>query len=267
MGFLVHDSTIDEEEFFFIPADYAAFEPGRRRDELYNERRRMVRDKLIRLHALVYPEMRRRGWEVHPHWRKEWLISAWYLSQRMTSIPYLKLRYSKPEDLVKRMERLFLDDFGHFYAHAMLSVVISDKGLGVELSVPAAAWVDGQNLRGKLTNALEAPVFREKFGQNLRRLDNRFRFQIEEYAEGVRDLVYARRARSVTGVSQIAAATGTYRPGAHDLRIIIWYLPRESCLRKDMIREEVLARLGELYPLFQFVSWSPTNDYRRFAAR
>ena len=261
------DSTIDEEQFFFVSTDYAAFEPIRRRDELYNERRQMVRDKLIRLHALIYPEMRRRGWEVHPHWRKEWLISAWYLSPHVTSIPHLKLRYSKPEALVKRMEKLFLDDFGHFYAHAMMDVVISEQGLGVELSVPASAWVDGQNLRGKITNALEAPTFREKFGRALRRLDNRFRFQIEEYSEGDRNLVYARRARSVSNPPQIAAATAAYRPGAHDLRIVIWYVPHEPCLRKDTIREEVLARLEELYPLYHFIAWSPTNDYRRFAAR
>ena len=262
----MRDSTTDAEQFFFAPDDYAAFEPVCRRDELYNERRQIVRDKLIRLHALIYPEMRRRGWEIHPHWRKEWLVSAWYLSSRVSSIPYLKLRYSKPEALVKRMEKLFLDDFGHFYAHAMMDIVISDKGLGVELSVPAAGWVDGQNLRGKLTNALEAPLFRDQFSQDLRRLDNRFRFQIEAYIERNRHLVYARRARSVTSGSQTAVVTGAYRPGAHDLRIVIWYLPHEARLRKDVIREEVLARLEELYPLYHFITWSPTNDYRRFAA-
>jgi len=263
----MRDSSLDEDRLFFVPADYAAFEEDRRRDELYNERRKIVRDKLIRLHALIYPEMRRREWEIYPHWRKEWLVSAWYVSPRMSSIPYLKLRYSKPENLVKRMEKLFLDDFGHFYAHAMMDVVISEKGLGVEMYVPAAAWVDGQNLRGKLTNALEAQAFREEFANILRRLDNRFRLQIEEYSEGQRVLVYARRARSVTNPAQIAAATAAYRPGAHDLRVIIWYLPDEPCLRKARIREEVLTCFGQLYPLYQFITWSPTNDYRRFAAR
>ena len=123
------------------------FDEQNRSDTSLNEARAEVKNKLLQLHNLVRPEMLKHGWTIYPHWHKGWLVSAWYTSPNVKSIPFMSLRYSKPKALMYRMERLFLDEFSRFSSHAALAVTIDCDSLGVELSIPAHAWVDAQNLK------------------------------------------------------------------------------------------------------------------------
>lgn len=248
-------------------AEYGVFDRRHRCDPLYNERRAAVKDKLVRLHERIYPEMRRRGWKIYPHWHKGWIVSAWYISPHMACIPFLRLRYAKPQALMRRMEKLFLDDFGRFHAHVMLAVTIDESSLGIELLIPSAAWVDGQNLRGKLVGAPDAYDNRCQFGEIVAALGYRAQVQIVERTGENRGRIWAKRARAFRSPAPLATATALYEPGKHDLRIGTWYRPDDPVLAPAAIGQEVLTRFEQLYPLYQLIAWSPTNDYRRHAVK
>jgi len=255
------------ETAYFAPADYAVFDARHRSEALYNEVRATVKEKLLRLHDRLYPEMLRRKWRLSPHWHKGWIISPWYISPQTTSISSMKLRYAKPRALMQRMEKLFQDEFGRFHAHAMLAVSIDDSALGIELFIPSEAWVDGQNLRGKLVGAPDSYDFRRQFCQMVTALGFRARVQIEERTDEGQGAVWGKRARAFESPALLATATALYRPQKHDLRIGTWYRPDDPLLCQTTINREVLDRFEQLYPLYQFVAWDPTNDYRRYAVK
>ena len=258
---------VSEDLAFFRAGHYEVFDQRHRCDPLYDERRTAVRNRLLELHEGIYPDMVRRRWKVYPHWHKGWIISAWYISPRMSCIPFMRLRYAKSRAVMRRMEKLFLDDFGRFHAHAMLAVTIDESSLGIEMCIPAAAWVDGQNLRGKLVGAPDAFDFRSRFGEMVASLGYRARVQIEERTEEGHGRVWAKRAKAFHSPAALATATAIYEPGKHELRIGTWYQPDDPLLSAASIRREVLARFEELYPLYEMIVWGPTNDYRRYAVK
>ena len=252
---------------YFSAAEYSVFDERHRSSPLHNELRTGIKNKLLRLHEIIYPEMQHRLWKIYPHWHKGWIVSGWYISPHMASIPFMRLRYAKSKALMHRMEKLFLDDFGHFHAHVMLAVTIDKDAIGIELLIPSAAWVDGQNLRGKLVGAPDAYEFRRQFGEIVSSLGFRAQVQIEEHTSEGYGQIWTKRARAFRSPAPLATASALYEPGKHDLRIGTWYRPDDPQLNATTISREVLARFEQLYPLYQLIAWSPTNDYRRYAVK
>jgi len=252
---------------YFTAAEYTVFDERHRFNLLYNERRTVIKNKLLRLHEIIYPEMQRRRWKIYPHWHKGWVVSAWYISPHMACIPFMRLRYAKSKALMRRMEKLFLDDFGHFHAHVMLAVTIDQDAIGIELSIPSAAWVDGQNLRGKLVGAPNAYEFRRQFGEIVSSLGFRAQVQIEEHTSEGHGRIWTKRARAFRSPAPLATASALYEPGKHVLRIGTWYRPDDPQLNAMTISQEVLAHFEQLYPLYELIAWAPTNDYRRYAVK
>jgi hypothetical protein len=54
-----------------------------------------------------------------------------------------------------------------------------------------------------------------------------------------------------------------FTPGEHDLAIAMRIEPDDPRLNPDLLPGEIIYRLGQLYPLYQFASWSPRNNYLR----
>lgn len=146
---------MNNNEMFFSPADFALFNNRLASNPEHDSERGRVRDKLLLLHEKVYQEIRRHKWDLHPHWMSQWLISAWRISPATPRIDFMTLRYSKPEALIKLMKKELIDDFGHFYANAMLAARIDDEGFAVELLISEKAWVDGQNLKNRLQDGAQ----------------------------------------------------------------------------------------------------------------
>jgi hypothetical protein len=73
------------------------------------------------------------------------------------------------------------------------------------------------------------------------------------------------KASRLVNVGMLNTTIEKYKPGGHDLRLGIYYKPADKRLREESIANEVLARLGQLYPIYAFISWSPKNDYRHQA--
>lgn len=250
---------------FFSPADYAVFENGVTGNPEYDKERARVRDKLVFLHQAIYPEIRKRKWDLHPHWMTQWLISASRISPATPRIDFMTLRYSKPETTIKLMKKQLFEDFGHFYANAMLAARIDKEGFAVELFIGDKAWVDGQNLKYRLQDgAPQRGHFRnllaELGGEHTLRLAQFVRD--DERTSGYHEVLHAKASRLVN-VGMLLATMEQYTPGGHALRLGICYPPDDPRLRADKIADEVLLRFEQLYPVYAFLSWSPKNDFRK----
>lgn len=253
-----------KEESFFSPADYAVFGNGLAGNAEYDGERERVRDKLAFLHDSIYPEIRKRKWDLHPHWMSQWLISAYRISPATARIDFMTLRYSKAETIIKLMKKELIDDFGHFYANAMLAARIDKEGFAVELLVSEKAWVDGQNLKGRLQDGAEQ---RGHFRNLLAELGGEHTFVLSQFMReegrplGYQEVMRAKASRLVN-VGMLNSTMDKYKPGGHDLRLGIQYKPGDLRLGVNHIVGEVLTRFEQLYPIYAFLSWSPKNDFR-----
>ena len=254
--------TADEQ--FFTAADYAVFGNGLAGNAEYDGERERVRSKFELLHQQIYPEIRKRKWDLHPHWMTQWLVSASRISPATSRIDFMTLRYSKPETTIKLMKKELIDDFGHFYANAMLAARIGKEGFAVELYISEKAWVDGQNLKNRLQDGAEQ---RGHFRNLLAELGGEHTFRLSQFVRGeerpigYQELVRAKASRLVN-VGMLNSTIDKYKPGGHELRLGITYKPDDARLSADNIADEILARIAQLYPVYFFLCWSPKNNYR-----
>lgn len=255
---------MNNNEMFFSPADYALFNERLASNPEHDSERGRVRDKLLLLHEKIYPQIRKYKWDLHPHWMSQWLISAWRTSPATPRIDFMTLRYSKPEALIKLMKKELIDDFGHFYANAMLAARIDDEGFAVELLISEKAWVDGQNLKNRLQDGAQE---KGQLRSMLAELGGEHAFSLAQFVreEGrprkYEQVLHAKASRLVN-VGVLNATMDKYKPGGHDLSLGVRYGPRDKRLRSDRIVDEILTRIEQLYPIYAFLSWSPKNDFR-----
>ncbi len=256
---------MNNDEFYFSPADYAVFGNGLATNAEYDAERVRVHDKLVALHQAIYPEIRKHKWDLHPHWMSQWLISASRISPATPRINFMTLRYSKAETIIKLMKKELIDDFGHFYANAMLAARIDAEGFAVELLVSEKAWVDAQNLKHRLQNGAEE---RGHFRNLLAELGGEHSLSLSQFvrSDGMPTTyqeVFRAKASRLVNVGMLNGTMDKYKPGGHDLRLGIQYAPSDKRLRKDHLVDEILKRFEQLYPIYAFLSWSPKNDYRK----
>jgi len=175
------------------------------------------------------------------------------------------LRYSKPETTIKLMKKELFEDFGHFYANAMIAMRVDKDGFAIELYVSDKAWVDGQNLKQRLeSNADQRGHFRALLAD----LGGEHTFRLAHYVRN--DEGYARyeqvlqaKASRLVNVGMLNSTVEKYKPGGHELRLGIYYKPDDKRLRADNIADEIVLRIEQLYPVYAFLSWSPKNNYRK----
>ncbi len=259
----MNESTVTDKNFFSA-ADYAVFENGLGTNAEYDGERERVKEKLIYLHREIYPTIRKNKWDLHPHWMAQWLISAARISPATPRIDFITLRYSKPETTIKLMKRELFEDFGHFYANAMVAMRVDKDGFAVELYVSDKAWVDAQNLKNRLGESAEQrghfrTLLAELSGEHTVRLS---RFVRNEEGFTRYEEVMRAKASRLVNVGMLTTTLDKYTPGLHDLRLGIYYKPDDKRLRAEQIAHEVLTRIEQLYPVYEFLTWSPKNNYR-----
>lgn len=250
---------------YFSQADFAVFDNRLASNPEFDGERDRVRGKFLDLHKSIYPEIRRRKWDLHPHWMTQWLVSAWRISPATARIDFMTLRYSKDESLIKLMKKELFEDFGHFYANAMLAARVDSEGFSVELHVSEKAWVDGQNLKNRLQDGARP---RNEFLKSLAELGGEHALALTQFLReqdrpiGYRQVLRAKASRLVN-VGVLNSTLAKYKPGGQDLTLGVLYEPDDKRLAKDRIADEVLLRFEQLYPIYKFLSWSPQNDFRK----
>jgi hypothetical protein len=246
----------------FNSVEFEVFDERHAADPASDAGRVHLRDKLEWLHQQIYPEIRARRWDLHPHWNPQYLISTARVSRAVPRVDFLLLRYSKAETVVKLMKKELGEELSHPYSTALLGVRASDRGLGVELLVPDKAWADAQNFKNKLVHG--APKKR-----HLRQLfaelggDYTLTYETVTSAEGevTRSRVLHVKCSRLVNLGTLDFTLAKFNPGEHQLRIATEFGFDDLPLDADVVPGEVLYRVGQLYMMYQFVSWSPRNDY------
>ncbi len=260
-----HPPILNNPFLYFSLGDYSVFETALASNAEYDGERERVHDKLVVLHDAIYPEFRKRKWDLHPHWMTQWLISASRISPATGWIDFMTLRYSKAETIIKFMKKEFIEDFGHFYANAMIAARIDASGFAVELFISDKAWVDGQNLKQRLMNGMEQ---RGHFRNLLADLGGEHTLRLAQFMreegkpKGYQEVLRAKASRLIN-VGMLNSTVEKYSPGAHELRLGIHYKPNDPRLAKETIVGEIMTRIAQLYPIYAFLSWSPKNDFRK----
>ncbi len=240
---------------FFNPTDFAVFSDPLAASSDGDLERVRLRDRLAELHQQIYPEMRTRRWDLHPHWVPRYLISTARLEPPVTRIDFLLLRYGKAETVVRMMKKELGEDFSHPYGTALLGVRLDARGLGLELLVNDHARADAENFKNKLVRG--APE-KKHIRQLLAELGSDYALTLETPAHI--ELVHMRCSRLV-GLGALDALVDKYQPGAQQLRVAVRYPPDDARLEAEALPAEVLARFSQLYLLYQYLSWSPRNDF------
>ncbi len=247
---------------FFIPADFQVFVGLHSSDPACDAERVRLRDKLAWLHQQIYPEMRSRRWDLHPHWVPKHLISTARISQAVPKIDFLLLRYSKAETVVRLMKKELGEDLSHPYSNALLGVRADRQGLAVELLVSDRAGADGENLKNKLTqSAPEKRQLRQLFAELGG--DYVLSYETVKSREGsaVFEQVLRYKCSRLVNLGTLNSTFAKFIPGVHRLRVAVHYAVDDPKLEDDALPTEIIYRMGQLYMLYQFVSWSPRNDY------
>ncbi len=240
---------------FFDWSDFQSLADPRAADPAADVDRVRLRDKLAWLHQQIYPEILARRLDLHPHWNSQYLISSARLGPAIPRIDFLLLRYSKAETIVQRMKKEFGEDFSHPYRTGMLDVRADGQGLYVELLVTDRASIDGRNLKRKLGQDAPAKHQLPQFFADLGG-DYTLTLELPDRCELLR-----LRCTRLLHPGTLDDVFTRYTPSEHQLRVAIHYSPGDLRLGTDRLPEEILLRLGQLYPLYQFISWSPRNDY------
>jgi hypothetical protein len=247
---------------FFSPEDHAVFEPEKASSPVYDGARQGVRDKFLALHDVLYPEIRRRRWDLHPHWHPPNIVSTWYIG-RIQTIGFMKLRYLRSEDEVRGVEQMMglprpLDRAETQYTkHPMVDVRIDSRYLAVELLLTDQAWWDAQNFKRQV----------EQHGSERRVLIELLHGLGVRYVFGgwpdSREPDLVTRASDLADEERLLDWLSRFEPGHDWLRLGIWYADCDDPrLTTGRIAGEIITRFEQLYPVYDFLLWRPNNDFR-----
>jgi hypothetical protein len=250
------------DEPYFSAEDHAVFGQEKTWSSDFDGERQGIRDKFLALHDVLYPEVKRHGWDLHPHWHPPNIVSTWFIG-RIQDIGFMKLRYLRSKDQVRQVEQMMgipkpLDRSETQYTkHPMIDVRIDRRYLAVELLLTEQAWWDAQNFRRKL---LQHAGERVRFVDLLQGLGNDFIFG--GWPDS-REPELITTAGDLAQEDSLVAWVASFEPGYDWLRLGIWYGNQgDFRLTTKRIADEVMGRFAQLYPVYEFLLWTPDNDFR-----
>lgn len=183
-------STYDLSAYFFKYDDYEIFFKRNqyRNDSAIAQQRKVVQDKLLSIHELVYPKVKKLN--INCHWDKNHITSlirpCFYNNNRVT---WMGVRYGKTEREVKLLnEGASKDDVYGFQKHASLQFCIYAEGFEVNLYHAVA---HGAVDRGYVHEKLEDKSYQKKLIEEIRKLKgNEISWCIEDFITEEREYFY-----------------------------------------------------------------------------
>jgi hypothetical protein len=220
-----------------------------------------VSQRLIDLHKVVYPRMRKYGLDLH---------SAYTLLRGESSAaPHngsaLTLTYLRSGSQAAVVEGIMGRDHVNeeqvvARRHPCIELRLTPHGLTVELVVSPDAWYDQQNFAGKLTVAQH----RDAFFRALARLGAGYRVG---FWGGLHLDDMHLNAGQLPPTRVLNEWFNTFAPGRDWLRVGYWYAPEDSALSADNIANELFNRVRDLSAIYNFVAWTSNNDFHIFYKR
>jgi hypothetical protein len=219
--------------------------------------------KFFDLHTAIHPRVRNHNLDLHPRWQKSSIISresAACLEQSSTLVlTYFRSR-EQAELVERKMGKEAANQTGEVdtYRHPVIELRLTPDHFAIELILSPYAWLDQQNLIGKL----ELSHHRTAFRNLLRTLPGDYRFgfwngvHLGDMNLGVADLLRGGRI--------LDEWMDTFADGQDWLRVGKWYAPEDPALDASNILPEIFNTVKSLHSLYNFVLWSSNNNFSDF---
>jgi len=179
-------------------------------------------------------------------------------AQQVISIPY---RRSNTEAIiVERLmgrEEVAGTDTIEVRRHPVIELRLTPDYLTVELLLSPDAWWDQRNFAGKLSIARQ----RTEFFRLMRQLDENYRLG---YWQGTHLGEMHLTARQFHHIDILNEWINTFEAGKDWFRLGIWYEPETLPADEASIQAELLSRIKQLYPLYQYLLWTGDNNFQEF---
>lgn len=221
-----------------------------------------VYQRMLDLHRDLYPRLKKHGVELYAIGD-----AAAAITRSTASTPFaadvLTLSYLRERAEAVSVERIMGRDEvmlnGNLEAarHPVIEIRLSPDNLAVELLIAPSAWYDQQNFAGKLS----INQHRLQFYQLLARLgsDYLLGFWSGTYISSMHLEIGNLPPRRI-----LFEFMDTFAARRDWLRVGCWYEPEAADLAPDRIASTLFHRLRELYPLYNFLTWSSSNNFQAF---
>lgn len=218
--------------------------------------------RMLDLHRQLYPRLKKHGVLLYPIGD-----AASAITRATAATPFaadvLTLTYLRERAEAVNVERIMGRDEvlqnGRLETarHPVIEVRLSPDYLAVELLVAPSAWYDQQNMVGKLS----VNQHRLQFYQLLARLS-------KDYLLGFWSGTYISsmhlELRQLPPRRILFEFMDTFAARRDWLRVGCWYEPEADELNEDRLATELFNRLRDLYPLYNFLAWSSSNNFQAF---
>lgn len=239
---------IEKNEFFFTDDDYEVFDPElvTSTDIKINQQRNIVKNKLLKLHDLIYPTIRDHKLEIYKHYKETNITSLWYCNPRNNwKVDWLGLRYGQNPKIVKEMDKdLQSDDPDRgFLKYQCFQINIRYSGIeiGIYQNTPRNTY-DASYLKEKIEDieyqAQLISVLNDLKGLGLIWYIGQSQFNLDK--EPAQNFIEFFNKHFIYGVySCITVDIPRYSP----------------LLLKNNIRSTCLYYIENMYKLFEIVRW------------
>ena len=220
-------------------------------------------DRFMNLHLALKDEIRKRDWDLHPHWKKSRIITNTSAASNQESNNSVVLSYLRTFEQAKLVENLMgiEGSTGNHEVlpvrHPVIELRLTPDHFAIELILSPSAWWDQQNFIGKFDIERQRQTLRNLLSQ----MGDDYRFGFWEGAD-LSDM-------HLTGWQLMQGRImnewmTTFADGQDWLRFGMWYDPDCARLSADCIINEAVSRIGELYNLYDFLLWTSNNNYHDF---
>ena len=247
---------------YFTYQDHASLAPHSSNSVNGDNDRQLVYDKFSELHRALHGRLRDHSYDLHASNSNapvlvDGSVTGPCYGQTLV-LPYLRSR--EHALVVERMmgrDRQTLKTDVQLSRHPVIELRLTPAHFSVELVVSPEAWLDQQNLVGKLG----IQRHRETFRGLLQRTDGDFRLGFWSGSE-LSDMHLT--TRQLSRGNNLQEWMSTFADGQDWLRMGIWYAPEAPELDTQHILRELVDRIGALYRVYNFLLWTSNNDFLSF---
>lgn len=212
-------------------------------------------DAFINLHNALYSRFRKYNLNLDAYTDRESVSGA----TRSFGTLVMYARSSSEAQVIERvMGRDIPAHRVDHRCHPAIELRLDSAWLVLELVVPPQAWVDQQNLIGKLSIDRQ----RREFRKLIARLNPAFRLGF--WQGGHLDEMHL-TAQHLAHPGVFEQWMTTYNDSQDWFRVGMWY-PAEK-LNEGDVAVELFNCAQELYSLYTFIAWHSNNDFRSFYLR
>lgn len=221
-----------------------------------------VTTKFMDLHSALLPRVRNHNLDLHPRWQKTSVVTSHSVAT-LDQSDSVVLTYFRSHEQAVMVERMMgKEDVGirqeiDTYCHPVIELRLTPEHFVIELVLSPRAWLDQQNLIGKL----ELPQHRAAFRNLLRGLSSDYRLgfwggtHLSDMHLTVQHLLHGR---------VLDEWMNTFSDGQDWLRIGKWYSHEDPELDDTRILQEAFDVVHALHPVYSFILWSSNNNFRSF---